>query len=334
MSALGLDPNEAAVISLGELDRLIHEAIIAYQNEYHSGIDAVPAHLWDEKIKRHGRRFIPDIRQLNAMLGRVDTGVLSRRGIKFKNMVFHDEGATTTLLNEMTSQTMRRSQSGEPLSSAKVKVKFKYNPADASCIHVWNVASKEYVKLDNVSKRFTRHLSFWQVESIRQFAAEKRMKFGTEEQKWTAREALRQTYDRLAGKKMRDTRDARRSAAQTMGTYDDGREEEEAKTTSMLHRDVLEITGSPSIASELPAMERSESTDPPIGFKPSKAAMKEAEKKREAKKAEAGSEERAENKALKRRAAQQPIKPAAASSTSDVYKARLKNLGWGKKKKD
>ena len=41
------------------------------------------------------------------------------------------------------------------------------------------------------------------------------MPLNTEEQMWAARELLRQKYDLLAGKTMRDTRDARRSAAQS-----------------------------------------------------------------------------------------------------------------------
>jgi len=334
MSALGINPSDEAVISLGELDRLIHQVIVAYQNEYHSGLDAIPARLWEGKINRHGRRFIPDIRQMNSMLGRVATGTLTRRGIKFENMVFHEEEATTALLNDMVSAAEKRSQSSKPISSAKVKVKFKYNPADASRIEVWNdgASPRQYVTLYNVSKRFTRHLSFWQIDKIREFAAEQRMALDTDEQKWAAREALREHYDRLAGKKMRDTRDARRGVAQSMGTYDDA--DHEIDPTKFRNADVIE-TASPSIASEMPAMERSDDTDPPVGFKPSQATKAQADKDRKAKKAEKDANERAEAKAQKQRqATHKPIDLGKVPEGGvSRYKAALKNRtgNWGKK---
>ena len=48
-AALGMKPEDEAVISLGELDRLIHETFITYNNKFHTGIDAVPAVLWDKR---------------------------------------------------------------------------------------------------------------------------------------------------------------------------------------------------------------------------------------------------------------------------------------------
>ena len=94
---------------------------------------------------------------MNAMLGRVGTGVLTRHGIRFENMRFHDEDLTAQLLNDMVHGEAIRSQPTRPISSAKVKIKFKYNPADASRIEVWNhggTPRKYYVSLPNVSRRF------------------------------------------------------------------------------------------------------------------------------------------------------------------------------------
>lgn len=334
-SALGLKPENEAVISLGELDRLIHQTFIAYSNQFHSGIDAVPARLWDTKIQRHGRRFIPDLRQMNAMLGRVGTGVLTRHGVRFENMRFHDEETTTQLLNDMACNEPVRSQSIRRISSAKVKIKFKYNPADASSIEIWNhgATPKRYASLPNVSRRFTENLSFWQAANIRAHALEKNMPFDTEEQKWVAREALREAYDRIAGKKMRDTRDARRSAAQTMGTYEEADNLPGPQAISIRTNEVIinvnesEVSVVPNeVPTEMPAMDRTDDTAPVAGFAPSKASLAKAKKARKEKKAERAKNERAEAKAKAAREGSDA--PDLLDIGSSSYKDRLKKVKW------
>jgi putative transposase len=335
-SALGLKPEDEAVISLGELDRLIHQTFIAYSNQFHTGIDAIPARLWNEKIQRHGRRFIPDIRQMNAMLGRVGTGVLTRHGVRFENMRFHDQETTTQLLNDMTRAEPIRSQSIRRISSAKVKIKFKYNPADASSIEIWNHGGtpKHYASLPNVSRRFTESLSFWQAANIRAHALEKNMPFDTEEQKWAAREALREAYDRLAGKKMRETRDARRSAAQTMGTYEEVDNLPGPQPTSIRTDEVIidvsesETSVVPNeVPTEMPAMDRMDDTAPVAGFAPSKASQAKAKKTRVANEAERVRNERAEAKA--KAASEQTAPLDLNGSGSNSYKDRLRSrLKW------
>jgi putative transposase len=335
-SALGLKPEDEAVISLGELDRLMHQTMIAYAEQHHSEIDAIPARLWDEKIRRHGRRFIPDIRQMNAMLGRVATGVLTRHGIRFENMRFHHDETTTRLLNDMVRGEPRRSQSRRPISSGKVRVKFKYNPADASQIEVWNHSGeprKHYETLPNVTRRFAEHLSFWQAD-IRAYALKKKLPFETEEQKWRARENLRETYDRLAGKTMRETRDARRSAAQTMGTYEEV-DDAPAPQPATIRTDevVMEVveTETSLVPTDTPAMQRVDDTSPQAGFAPSKASRAKAADTLKRKKAEPRAKDRAAAEAKAEREGSGP--PDLSATGRSSYKDRIRNkLKWEDKK--
>jgi putative transposase len=341
MSQLGLKPSDDSVISLGELDRLIHQAILVYQNNRHEGLGAIPARIWEEKIARHGRRFIPDLRQLDAMLGRVGMATLTRRGIKFENMVFHDPDATTRLLYDMLPLEAKRRQSTKPISSARVRVKFKFNPADASRIEVWNygAAPKQYVSLPNVSQRYTAHLSFWQAAKIREYALEKDLRFITEEDQWQAREMLRLEYDRIAGKKMRDTRDARRGVAQTMGSYDEA--ETDNSERPLRNADVLESRAETTVngyaaatlvPSDPPASMRIDDTEPPAGFARSKESLKKAKETRKRKQSEKEEQEQAESARIAEEEERQRIMLTdedfdAAPSSS--YKERLRQkLDW------
>lgn len=342
MSQIGLKPSDDAVISLGELDRLIHQAIIAYQKDPNDGLGAVPGRIWQEKIARHGRRFIPDLRQLDAMLGRVGMATLTRSGIKFDSMIFHDPAMTEQLLRDMLPLEAKRRQSSKPISSAQVRVKFKWNPADASQIEVWNhggVPRKHYVSLPNVSQRYTAHLSFWQAAKIREYAREKDLRFSTEEERWQARQMLREEYDRLAGKGMRETRDARRGVAQTMGTYDEV--EPEASQKGIRNADILESHAAATVdgygaatlvPSDPPAFSRIDDPEPPAGFAPSKEAMKKAKETRNRKKSEQEAQEREEAARIAEEEARQRIvltDDDLATTATSSYEERLKNrTGW------
>jgi putative transposase len=332
MRQVGLDPREEAIITLGDLDSLIHHAIIVYQNERHDSLDAIPARIWKEKIARHGRRYIPDVKQLDALLGRVETGRLSNRGIKFKNMVFHDPKITKKLLAAILPKEAKRGQSQKKMSSGKGHVKFKWNPIDASKIDVWNHGAKKrhYVPLPNRDKKFSAGLSFWHAQKIREWNKVEDNKFQTDEQKWQARNALREHWEKVAGMMpFRDSRDARRGLAQTSGLY------EEADTTDAENRPIsdsevlMSSDDAPLVPADPPAYEREDHMKPPAGLPESKAARKTADATRKERKAEAAEEKkRNARKKRQREASGKPTTPTTGTKSS--YAERLLNGGNGK----
>ena len=215
MRQVGLDPKKDAVITLGDLDEVIHQFDIeVYQFEKHDGLGAIPARIWEEKIAIHKRPFIGDIRALNSLLGRLDTATLQRDGIEFKCMRFHDDRITSFLLDDLMRFEKKRSQSGKTFSSARARVKIKYNPIDASSIEVWNHGGEphpHYVTLPNADPKFFKGLSFWHWDRIREYAAKQDLAFRSDDDRWAARNRLRETWERLAGMMpMRESRDARR----------------------------------------------------------------------------------------------------------------------------
>lgn len=345
MRQVGLDPKADAIITLGDLDALLHEMIILYQGKPHEGLGAVPARVWREGIERHGRRFIADIRQLDAMIGRVDEAVLTRRGIRFKRMVFHDTDLTTRLLADMAPGESKRTQSRRLLSSARVKVKIKYNPADCSSIQVWNHAGKptpHYVSLPNRARKFSQGLSFWQAAQIFAVNAEKNLQ--DEDEMWAARDRLRQRWMSIAGQlPLRETRDARRGLAQSMGTYGeaDTLPEEPIRHKNVLHGTIHpdgRIEHDPAlIPMKVPAFDRTDDGERPAGERPSRKALKKAAETRKRKKEEAAEEKR-QHDAERTRKARNPSKikipkidPGKSGGTSFAEKL-LGDLDWDEDK--
>lgn len=231
MRSVGLDPKSDAVLSLDDLDALIHEAIIGYHHRKHKGIGAMPARVWRDKIAYRKRHIIRDVAALDNLVGRVESVELTTDGIRFKNMTFHDPEVTSDLLDDLVRYEKARTQSDKTYGPGRVKVVIKWNPADCGSVVVWNRGAKTpcYVTLRNEDPKFFDGLSFWHWEKIQEFGEAKDLKCKSEAGRWKARDGLRRQWERLAGKlPMRDSRDARRGIAFSQGTYDDTTVNDEA----------------------------------------------------------------------------------------------------------
>lgn len=231
MRSVGLDPKSDAVLSLDDLDALIHEAIIGYHHRKHKGIGAMPARVWRDKIAYRKRHIIRDVAALDNLVGRVESVELTTDGIRFKNMTFHDPEVTSDLLDDLVRYEKARTQSDKTYGPGRVKVVIKWNPADCGSVVVWNRGTKTpcYVTLRNEDPKFFAGLSFWHWEKIQEFGEAKDLECKSEAGRWKARDGLRRQWEKLAGKlPMRDSRDARRGLAFSQGTYDDTMVNDEA----------------------------------------------------------------------------------------------------------
>jgi len=286
MRQVGLDPGADAVITLDDLDALMHETIILYQNERHEGLKAIPARVWRDKIAIKRRPFIRDITALDHILGRVDTALLTTSGIKFKNMHFHDDAVTSGLLHDLLKDEAKRGQSDKTYGPGRANVVIKWNPADASSISVWNRGSSQYVTLPNRSKFFDG-LSFWHWEQIQEFGKKQDQKFDSESEAdcWKAHDQLRKNIEKLTGTLLlRKTRDARRGLAFSQGTFDGKNINED---TDIDIESIIQTEAEPStdgrnqpegVSDELAMRLLNQENLPPKGKTPSKKSIKKSQK--------------------------------------------------------
>jgi putative transposase len=209
------NPEDSVNMTIEDIEGLIYEAVILYENERHTGVGGIPARLWKEGIELHGRRFIDDISSLDALLGATAEVSLTRAGVRFKNMKFHDQKNTTRLLDQLVRFEAKRGQSDKTYASGRVRAKIKYNPADCSRIEVWNPSSKQYVTLWNRDAAFSESLSFWAAARIFEYAKSLDLAFKTDEHRALARNRLREHWEAfMPEQRMRNTREARRGLAQ------------------------------------------------------------------------------------------------------------------------
>ena len=324
-----LDPKSDALIRLSDLDELMHQTIIeVYQHEVHSGLGDTPANVWRNKIAQHRRPFIRNINALNASLGRVDTASLSRAGIKFRNMRFHDKALTELLLEDLRKAQAKRSQSDGPDASSTAKVKIKWNPIDAASIEVWNSSGTpkpHYVTLKNVDPKFDG-LSFWHWEKIQEFATENKLDFRIEDERWKARDRLQQTWKKLSAKlPMRETRDARRGLTYSQSTFDGKDTNENADISAAdIHFAEAESRQNgmgeapPLVPDEIAASDRLDGGEQQAGRQPSELTKQKIRRTKQRDKAEKDA-----------RAAAEAVPERRGPASSILNKVRTKKSDFG-----
>lgn len=207
-------PEDFTNMTLEDLEGLIYETLIVYENEPHEGVGGIPARLWAEGV-RHGRPFIDNITEFDTLMAATSEISLTRSGVKFRNMSFHDQANTSALLNDLVALQPKKTQSDKTYVTGRVRAKIKYQPHDCSHIEVWNPVTKRYVSLFNRDEKYSNGLSFWAADRVRAFARQLDLAFTSDEQRWHARNMLRQHYEAfMPAQRVGTTREARRFVAQ------------------------------------------------------------------------------------------------------------------------
>lgn len=151
------DSLKQACISLNDLDKMMHIFLLdIYTQDFHRGLQGIPARRW-EQITQEG--FFPRVpssaEELRILLGRVAYRTIQPYGISFHSLRYNC--AELTLLRTR----MRR--------RADNRVKIKYNPADLSCIHIYDPDDEQYIQVPALAQEYTRGLSLWKHKVIRNF---------------------------------------------------------------------------------------------------------------------------------------------------------------------
>lgn len=273
-----------------------------------------------------------NVTALDSILGRVVERTLTKAGIRFSHMVFHDRTKTTTLLNKLVAFKKKRSQPGKPYQSGRARVKVKWNPADASKIEVWPIRSSERfaVMLPNRDKSFSEGISFWHAENVRKQALEMDMKFQTDDQKWNARNRLRALWQKIAGMLPGvGLEDAQRAAAQQQPTLENGEIIEVDPDQVKLQVDDDGVVIDP------PTVERADEGRASKGRRyGGEASTKKAQNTKKAKKAvdELVAGEKAENRRRNDASGADPRNGGPSKGGASAAKSLLDKLNWKSRK--
>lgn len=188
MRRLQIDPQKTAQVTLSHFRRLLYRYWIDYENRLHEGISEVPAVRLQRLLKIHKRPILADMAELEVLIGDTDNCNLRTDGIAFRGLRFQNKNATTEIRSVLVAQ-QRKSKKN---SKASVKVMIKFNPDDASVIHVPFKRNGRWIYLPfyNTERTFIAELSFSMEKKIRAFARQNNLAYETEAHRIDARLAL------------------------------------------------------------------------------------------------------------------------------------------------
>lgn len=149
------DPEKHALISMNNLDRVIHNWIVdVYHRSHHRGIDDVPARRWEIGTKNFPPALPYSAGELEVLLGHVDHRVISPSGIELFGLYYNDPCLLALRGNN---------KKGE-------KFKVKYDPMDISLVHVYDSKTNRYLPVPAVDQDYTNGLTLWQHKVIKREA--------------------------------------------------------------------------------------------------------------------------------------------------------------------
>jgi len=150
------DPKKNAVISMGALERLLHNWIVdVYQHSYHRGIEDVPARRWEIGTQNFPPALPFSAKELNVLLGHIEHRVISNSGIELFGGLYYNDPCLLAL--------RVGAKKGD-------KFKIKYDPMDISLIHVYDSRANDYLPVPAVDQDYTTGLTLWQHKVIKREA--------------------------------------------------------------------------------------------------------------------------------------------------------------------
>ncbi len=146
---------QKACLSLRELEQVAYlEIVDVYSHEFHTGLQGIPSHCWDEAVRMGWRpSLVQSAEQLYISLGRVAWRQVWHYGIEYARLKYN-----TDALGELRDRV------------GSLPVKIKFHPADLSQIFVYHPVLQRYLTVPSTAPEYTQGLSLWQHRVICQFA--------------------------------------------------------------------------------------------------------------------------------------------------------------------
>lgn len=140
------DSAAQACITQGELERALHIFLVdIYAEQFHQGLQGVPARRWEEATRAGFSPRLPaSAQELLILLGRVEYRHVHHYGIDFLNLRY----------NSADLALLRHRLGGEP-------AKIKYHPGDLSRLHVYDPFDQVYLSVPALADEYTQGLSLW-----------------------------------------------------------------------------------------------------------------------------------------------------------------------------
>jgi putative transposase len=142
--------SEAAVLTISQFRYFIHYwLIVDYNYAWHDGIAAVPALLWEERIKGYQPRLPEALGEIDGHFGQLHTATLSKTGLTFKYLEYK-----SAYLSDLHYKY------------GNIELSFKVDPIDLSFIYVVDPNNKRLCAVPCDDLTYTNGLTLHQHEQV------------------------------------------------------------------------------------------------------------------------------------------------------------------------
>jgi len=205
-----LDPVSDARLTLDELHQLLVQAIIDYNNDEHSGLNDIPARVWNAQAK-NGIQYPDNLHQFDMACAKLaPPRVLSSQGIELNGLQYCS-ASVSDLLHDMLPTAPKRGY-----REGTLEVKVKYFPEDLSAVFVWNTVRNEYVRITCVMEQFTAGLSEYHYGKITAFQKDQMLAWRSEDDMCKARALfLKDATTKLGSRLLRSRKNAKKALGDT-----------------------------------------------------------------------------------------------------------------------
>ncbi len=163
------DPKEQAVITLNELQEIIHIFIVDINNQdSHSQLKGPRAAVWNHAIQSYPISVPSSVDSLRVLLGDIEERTISTKGIEF-NYLFYNSDSLQLLRSVYEKEDNRK----RDRIQGKEKAKIKYNRNDLSVLHVFDLQTRQYLAVPANNQDYTQNLSLSQHKIIYRYASSK-----------------------------------------------------------------------------------------------------------------------------------------------------------------
>jgi putative transposase len=166
------DPKKQAVVTLHELQEIIHIFIVDIHNQRgHTQLKSSRAEVWKQAIQSYPISIPSSDDSLKVLLGDVEERVISKAGIEFNYLFYNSDRLQLLRQHHETEDGRRRDR-----IRGKEKAKIKYNRNDLSVIHVFDPSTREYLAVPAINQNYTQNLSLAQHRIIQRYVANQSQK--------------------------------------------------------------------------------------------------------------------------------------------------------------
>lgn len=150
------DPSKHAVVTYAHLKEIVFGWITdVYHQMPHSALGTSPAHMWSTSMKNEVISYPRSIKDLDKILGRVDSRVLTHKGIELDSLFYNSEELT---------QLRHRKGNG-------IRVDLRIDDSDIGHLFVIDPDTSDAYKVPALRIDYAQGLSRWQHTQIKRCAA-------------------------------------------------------------------------------------------------------------------------------------------------------------------